>query len=61
VAAQGDHHLKVFKTDTENSTVTAIKKLDGEGRIYELASMLSGSTVTQSAIENAKTLLKNKI
>ena len=61
VAAQGDNHYKVYKTDVDDSTVTSIKVLDSEARIHELAAMLSGSSISQSAIENAKTLLKHKI
>lgn len=61
VAAQGDNHYKVYKTDVEDSTVTSLKVLDDELRVRELAAMLSGSHISQSAIDNAKTLLKNKI
>ena len=61
VAAQGDNHYKVYKTDVEDSTVTSLRVLDDELRVRELAAMLSGSHISQSAIDNAKTLLKNKI
>lgn len=61
VAAQVDNHYKVYKTDVDDSTVTSLKVLDDELRVRELAAMLSGSQISQSAIDNAKTLLKHKI
>ena len=61
VASKGDHHYKVFKEDTENSTITQIKELNAEERVNELAIMLSGSSVDKAAIENARSLLGNSI
>ncbi|MGM9802714.1 MAG: DNA repair protein RecN [Muribaculaceae bacterium] len=61
VASRGDNHIKVYKTDVEDSTITSVKMLTADERINEVAAMLSGSVVTQSAIENAKSLLKNKL
>ncbi|MDE5942184.1 MAG: DNA repair protein RecN [Muribaculaceae bacterium] len=58
VASKGESHYKVFKEDTEHSTVTRIKELDNEERVKELAVMLSGSEVNQAALENARALLK---
>lgn len=57
VAALGEHHYKVYKTDDEHATVTNIKELDKEGRIREIAGMLSGATIDDAAINNAKSLL----
>lgn len=54
IAAKGDSHYRVFK----DSSSTQIKRLSGEERIKELALMLSGSTISEAAIENAKALLK---
>ncbi len=54
VAAKGQAHYLVTKEDV----VTHIEKLDSEGRVMELARMLSGSTITPAAIANAKELLK---
>jgi DNA repair protein RecN (Recombination protein N) len=59
VASKGDSHYKVFKEDTEHSTVTRIKELDTEQRIKELAVMLSGSEVNEAALANAKALLQH--
>lgn len=58
VAALGDNHFKVFKTDVEDTTITNVRALDVNGRIQEIAGMLSGSQIDQAAINNAKSLLK---
>ena len=60
IAAKGDAHYFVYKEDQGNRTLTHIKQLDNEGRITELAHMLSGNTVTEAAKENAKQLLQGK-
>lgn len=57
IAACGQHHLKVWKQDTEDATRSHISVLTTEDRVQELAHMLSGSKVTKAAIENAKSLL----
>ncbi|MBQ4299285.1 MAG: DNA repair protein RecN [Bacteroidales bacterium] len=53
VAAKGKAHYLVTKSDD----VTSISRLDEEGRVGELARMLSGSVITEAAIANAKALL----
>lgn len=58
VAAHGQHHLKVYKTDSIDSTVTHMVALNDEQRILEIARMLSGKNVDEAAIENAKSLVK---
>ena len=60
IAAKGDAHYLVYKEDQGNRTLTHIKRLDNEGRITELAHMLSGNTVTEAAKENARQLLQGK-
>ncbi|MCH5319947.1 MAG: DNA repair protein RecN [Paramuribaculum sp.] len=60
VAAMGDHHFKVFKTDDETSTHTNITELDKNGRIEELAMMLGGGNDKDAAIANAQSLLNKK-
>jgi len=57
VAAAADHHLRVSKSSTEQTTVTAVTELQQEERIQELAGMLSGSSISAAAIENASALL----
>ena len=58
IAAKADRHFFVHKNDRANRTVTAIKELDKEGRIIEIAKMLSGNPPSAAAIENAKELMK---
>lgn len=63
VAARGDNHIKVYKTDTDNATVTTVTTLSPTERVNEIAAMLSGENIGPAAIENAKALLqanKNK-
>ena len=60
IAAKGNVHYFVYKEDQGERTLTHIRQLDQEGRITELAHMLSGSTVTEAAKENARQLLKDK-
>ncbi|MDE6099818.1 MAG: DNA repair protein RecN [Paramuribaculum sp.] len=57
VAAKGSHHFKVSKHDTETSTVTKVEILTPEGRVGELALMLSGDASNEAARSAAKALL----
>ena len=57
IAAMGTTHYKVSKNETKNGTKTSMKRLSDAERIEEIAQMLSGSKVTEAAIENAKQLL----
>lgn len=57
IASKGSYHYKVYKADDELETYSNIVLLDKESRIEELAKMLSGSDMTQAAMENAKVLL----
>lgn len=59
IAAVGDYHYRVFKLEEEDGTHTMISKLEKEERIMELAKMMSGSTLTDAAINNAKALIEN--
>lgn len=59
VAAKGNAHFRVFKTDTDSSTITRIELLTPENRIAEIAQMLSGSTIDQAALANARALIDN--
>ncbi len=58
IAGKGKYHYKVFKTDDEFETYSNIVLLNKEERIEELAKMLSGSNITEAALQNAKVLLK---
>lgn len=57
IAAKGTHHFKVYKEEINNRTVTNIKLLKGSDRVSELAEMLSGKEIIDSAIVHAKQLL----
>lgn len=59
VAAKGNAHYLVTKeTDPVTSrTVSSIRRISGEERVLEMARMLSGSVLTDAAIDNAKALL----
>lgn len=59
IAALGTTHYKVYKEDNTNSTESHMIMLNNEQRINEIAQMLSGSSITQAAIDNAKELLGN--
>lgn len=59
IAALGQTHYKVFKTDDDGATRTHITMLDGDDRIREIAGMMSGSTLTRQALDNAKALIDN--
>lgn len=58
IASKGTAHFKVFKKEEAHHTITQIVKLNDQERINEIAQMLSGSTITESALNNAKELLK---
>lgn len=57
IAARGKVHYKVYKEDDETGTNSHIRRLTDEERIEEIANMLSGSTMTEAAKNNAKALL----
>ena len=57
IAARGNAHYKVYKEDNETGTNSHIIRLTDEERIDEIANMLSGSTMTEAARNNARALL----
>ncbi len=57
IAARGRIHYKVYKEDNENETNSHIRRLTDEERVEELAHMLSGATLTEAALNNARALL----
>ena len=57
IAARGNAHYKVYKEDTETGTNSHILRLSDEERVDEIANMLSGSTLTEAARDNARALL----
>ena len=59
IAAIGATHYKVSKEETAQGTISHMQMLTEQERIEEIAQMLSGSDISDAAIANAKTLLKN--
>jgi len=59
IAALGATHYKVYKEDSAGITSSHMTMLDHEQRVNEIAQMLSGSDITQAAIDNAKELLSS--
>ncbi|RGS33523.1 MULTISPECIES: DNA repair protein RecN [Bacteroides] len=57
IAARGCAHYKVYKQDNETETNSHIRRLADEERVEEIAHMLSGATLTEAALNNAKVLL----
>ena len=57
IAAKGAHHFKVFKEDRGATTVTQLKKLDTDERLQEIAQMLGGKEITETAKQHAQQLL----
>ena len=58
IAAKGDIHFKVFKEDHQDQTVTKLVRLNQDERIVEIAQMLGGDKITDSAVLHAKSLLQ---
>ena len=58
IASRGATHYKVYKEDTETGTNSHIRCLNEEERVVEIANMLSGATMTEAAMSNARELLK---
>lgn len=57
IGSKGDWHYKVYKTDIDNVTQTQMRLLTHEERVVELAQMLGGTNITESAMAHAKQLL----
>jgi DNA repair protein RecN (Recombination protein N) len=57
IAAKGSNHYKVYKEEVKGVTTTNLKELSSEERIIEIAEMLSGKDISDSALIHAKELL----
>jgi DNA repair protein RecN (Recombination protein N) len=57
VAAKGDNHYKVYKEEINSVTTTNLRLLSADERIVEIAEMLSGKEISETAITHAKELL----
>jgi len=58
VAAKGQHHFKVYKTEENGSTKTFVRALTNDERLTEIAGLMSGEKISDAAIENAKILMQ---
>ncbi len=59
IAARGRVHYKVYKQEDDTGSTTRIRRLDSEERVGEIACMLSGSHLSEAALDNARVLLQN--
>jgi DNA repair protein RecN (Recombination protein N) len=59
VASRGGMHYHVYKEEGDHSTITRVRLLTDEERVTEVARLLSGSTVTEAAMRNARELLQD--
>jgi len=59
IASKADHHYKVYKSTEKDSTITTISKLSDEGRVEELAKILSNENVTETALNVARELMED--
>lgn len=57
IAGKGENHLFVYKETAGQRTISRIKLLDKEARIFEIARMISGESPSQAALQNARELL----
>jgi len=57
IASQAHHHFKVSKMELENRTITSISLLDDEAHIKEVATLMSGSIVSDASIQSARELV----
>ena len=57
IAAKGESHYKVLKTQEKGETITNMVKLNAQERVVEIATMLEGDNISSSAVAHAKQLL----
>ena len=57
IAAKGESHYKVLKTQEKGKTITNMVKLNAQERVVEIATMLEGDNISSSAVAHAKQLL----
>jgi DNA repair protein RecN (Recombination protein N) len=57
IAAYADTHFKVAKKEKSGRTVTTLNTIDGDGRISELAQMMSGSSESKASLTHARDML----
>ena len=59
IAAQADENYRIFKDSDLMSTYTHVEHLTGDSKVEEIARLLGGETVTATALENARELIRN--
>ena len=59
IASQAHHHFKVSKAEEDDRTITHITKLDNETHIQEVATLMSGSSVTEATLRSARELVES--
>ncbi len=59
IAAFADNHFLINKEFSDNKTFTHVDKLDTDGRVAELARIIGGVNVTQTALDHARQLIEN--
>lgn len=59
IAGKATHHLKIYKTTHATGTSTCLESLDEDGRVKELAGMMSGNTRSAASMESARELLEH--
>ena len=57
IACKGNHHISIYKNFDSNKTKVTVEKLSNKKRIIEIASLLSGSSITEDAKNQARQLL----
>ncbi len=60
VASKGNHQVKVYKEVVDETTKTNVVQLSKEDRLKEIAQMISGSDISEAALDQAKELLQIK-
>ena len=58
IAAMGDTHLLISKTEREGRTYTSVTPLDREGRKQELARIIGGANITEITLKSAEEMLQ---
>ena len=59
IAALADRHFLAEKREVRGRTVAAVKRLEGQERVAEIARMLAGEKVPETAMKHARTLLES--
>lgn len=60
IASLAHHHILVQKSTSNTSTNVSARKLSGDERITEIATLLSGENITQTSLQSAKELLESE-